>query len=145
MRPITFSLCSFTGGYVHPRLGARMTPVIGSSLLAVGMVFFALSAWQASLLWTVVGLFTVAVGHGIQLPSLTTTASDAVEPEDYGVASGMRGTLSQVGVTTGMQTMIIVAGTEITGNSLANSYLLGAGAAVVAVFLALAISPRSRY
>ena len=145
VRPITFSLCSFTGGYVHPRLGARMTPVIGSSLLAVGMVFFALSAWQASLLWTVVGLFTVAVGHGIQLPSLTTTASDAVEPEDYGVASGMRGTLSQVGVTTGMQTMIIVAGTEITGNSLANSYLLGAAAAVVAVFLALAISPRSRY
>ena len=143
VRPITFSLCSFTGGYIHPRLGARMTPVVGSSLLAVGMVFFALSAWQASLVWTVVGLFTVAVGHGIQLPSLTTTASDAVEPEDYGVASGMRGTLSQVGATAGIQTMIIVAGSTITGNSLANSYLLGAGAAVAAVFLALAISPRS--
>ena len=42
-----------------------------------------------------------------------------------------------------MQTMIIVIGTEITGNSLANSYLLGAGAAFAAVILALAISPRS--
>lgn len=143
-RPITFSLCAFIGGYVHPAMGARKTPVVGSSLLAVGMVFFALSAWQASLAWTVVGLFTVAVGHGIQLPSLTTTASDAVEPQDFGVASGMRGTLSQVGVTAGIQTMIIVVGTNITGNSLANSYLLGAAAAVMAAILSLAISPRSR-
>ncbi|WP_419849871.1 MFS transporter [Candidatus Poriferisocius sp.] len=145
VRPITFSSCAFAGGYIHPRLGARMTPVVGSSLLAVGMVFFALSAWQASLGWTVAGLFVVAIGHGIQLPSLTTTASDAVEPEDYGVASGMRGTLTQVGVTTGMQTMVIVIGTDITGNSLANSYLLGAAAAVLAVALSLAISPRPRY
>ena len=144
VRPITFSSCAFAGGYIHPRLGARMTPVVGSSLLAVGMVFFALSAWQASLGWTVAGLFVVAIGHGIQLPSLTTTASDAVEPEDYGVASGMRGTLTQVGVTTGMQTMVIVIGTDITGTSLANSYLLGAGAAVLAVALSLAISPRPR-
>ena len=143
VRPITFSSCAFIGGYVHPALGARMTPVVGSSLLAVGMAFFALSAWQASLAWTVVGLFVVAIGHGIQLPSLTTTASDAVEPEDYGVASGMRGTLTQVGVTTGMQTMVIVIGTNITGNSLANSYLLGAAAAATAAILALAISPRS--
>ena len=108
------------------------------------MVFFALSAWQASLGWTVAGLFVVAIGHGIQLPSLTTTASDAVEPEDYGVASGMRGTLTQVGVTTGMQTMVIMIGTNITGNSLANSYLLGAAAAAVAAALSLAISPGSR-
>ena len=121
-----------------------MTPVVGSSLLAVGMVFFALSAWQASLGWTVAGLFVVAIGHGIQLPSLTTTASDAVEPEDYGVASGMRGTLTQVGVTTGMQTMVIMIGTDITANSLASSYLLGAGAAILAVALSLAISPGSR-
>ena len=144
VRPITFSLCAFAGGYVHPLLGARMTPVVGSSLLAAGMVFFALSAWQASLAWTVVGLFVVAIGHGIQLPSLTTTASDAVEPEDYGVASGMRGTLTQVGVTTGMQTMVIMIGTNITGTTLANSYLLGAAAAVLAVALSLAISPGSR-
>ena len=145
VRPATFSVSTFAGGYIHPRLGARMTPAIGSSILAVGMVFFALSAWQASLGWTVAGLFVVAFGHGIQLPSLTTTASDAVEPEDYGVASGMRGTLTQVGVTTGMQTMVIVIGTDITGTSLANSYLLGAGAAVLAVALSLAISPRPRY
>ena len=144
VRPITFSLCAFAGGYIHPVLGARMTPVVGSSVLAAGMVFFALSAWQASLGWTVAGLFVVAIGHGIQLPSLTTTASDAVAPEDYGVASGMRGTLTQVGVTTGMQTMVIMIGTDITGNSLASSYLLGAGAAIIAVALSLAISPRSR-
>ncbi|MCY3863448.1 MAG: MFS transporter [bacterium] len=144
VRPIAFSSCAFAGGYIHPRLGPRTTPVVGSSLLAVGMVFFALSAWQASLGWTVAGLFVVAIGHGIQLPSLTTTASDAVEPEDYGVASGMRGTLTQVGVTTGMQTMVIMIGTDITGNSLASSYLLGAGAAIIAVALSLAISPGSR-
>ena len=129
------------GATSTPRLGARMTPVVGSSLLAVGMVFFALSAWQASLGWTVAGLFVVAIGHGIQLPSLTTTASDAVEPEDYGVASGMRGTLTQVGVTTGMQTMVIMIGTNITANSLASSYLLGAGAAILAVALSLATLP----
>ncbi len=143
VRPITFSICSFAGGYVHPVLGPRATPVAGSSLLALGMVFFALSAWQASLGWTVVGLFAVAIGHGVQLPSLTTTASDAVEPEDFGVASGMRGTLTQVGVTAGMQAMIIVAGDTITGDTLASSYLLGAGAAVVAALLSVAISPRN--
>ena len=60
------------------------------------------------------------------------------------MASGMRGTLTQVGVTTGMQTMVIVIGTDITGNSLTNSYLLGAAAAVVAVALSLAVSPGSR-
>ena len=60
------------------------------------------------------------------------------------MASGMRGTLTQVGVTTGMQTMVIMIGTDITGSSLASSYLLGAGAAIVAVALSLAISPGSR-
>lgn len=41
--------------------------------------------------------------------------------------------------------MVIVIGTDITGTSLANSHLLGAGAAVLAVALSLAISPRPRY
>ena len=36
VRPITFSSCAFAGGYIHPRLGARMTPVVGSSLLGGG-------------------------------------------------------------------------------------------------------------
>ena len=56
----------------------------------------------------------------------------------------MRGTLTQVGVTTGMQTMVVMIGTDITGNSLASSYLLGAGAAILAAALSLAISPGSR-
>ena len=89
VRPITFSLCAFAGGYIHPVLGPRMTPVVGSSLLAAGMVFL-----------RPVGLAGIAGldggralrgGHRPRHPTPLAhqpTASDAVEPEDYGVASG---------------------------------------------------------
>ena len=86
----------------------------------------------------------VAVALGLSSPGMSTTTANATDPADYGVATGMRGTISQVGVTAGLQTMVIALGGEYTGDAFFGSFLLGFAVAAVGFVLALFISEQTR-
>ena len=61
------------------------------------------------------GLVLAGIALGLSMPGMSTTVANATDPADYGVAIGMRGTLTQVGVTAGLQTMVIALGTSAWG------------------------------
>ena len=78
------------------------------------------------------------------MPGLAATSANATDPEDYGVASGMRGTISQIGVTAGIQTMVIALGAERTSEAFASSYALGLTVACLGLVISLAIKNTPR-
>lgn len=144
IRPLSFSVCSAVGGYLHPRLGDRGVAVLGMSLLTTAMLLLGFGARAEQLGVIVAGLVLSGVALGLSSPGMSTTIANATDPADYGVATGMRGTMAQVGVTAGLQTMVIALGGRYTGDAFFASFLLGASAAAVGLVLAMFISERTR-
>lgn len=91
-----------------------------------------------------VGLVLSGIGLGIATPGLTALSAAASDPKDYGVTSGMRTTITQIGVTAGIQTMSIIVGTTYSGASFAASFLLGTVVAVLGTAMVLLIGPDRR-
>ena len=140
MRPTLFAACSAFGGPLAVRFGQRRIAALGSSGIFVSMLVFVVAARRESLALVVVALLVSGIGQGISLPGLTTAAANAADPVDYGVTTGMRSLITQIGMTAGIQTMVIAAGGEVTGDALSSSYAIGAivaGAAVVTASVTL--------
>ena len=142
MRPLVFAGCSAVGGPLAVSVGQRRIAVLGSASICVSMGLFVVGARAEQLGFVIVALLLSGVGQGISMPGLTTAAANAVDPADYGVTTGMRSLITQIGMTAGIQTMVIAAGGELTGDALSFSYVLGGAVALGAVILAAATLER---
>jgi MFS family permease len=137
------------GGVLGRRIGFRYALAAGLVVTALGAAMLAAlhaEPWQLMLGYAV-GAAGVAVAFGA-MPKLI---ADAVSPTETGIATGMNTVVRTIGSAIGAQAAVTllasstIPGTDVPAESgFSTSLWLGAGAALVAALLALAISPRRR-
>lgn len=131
-RPLSFSVSSPAAGYVAVRVGERFASVLGTSLIAVSMLGFALGASRGWVALIAVSLVVSGLGMGTSLPSLISSAANSVEPQHLGVANAAQQMVTLIGAVAGMQVLATVQ----DGGTFATAYLVGLVVASPAVLAA---------
>ncbi len=150
------------GGFIGPwsgriadRLGARVPASIGLLGQVAGVLIYA-TLTVSSPLWVVVLAATVnGTGSGFFFPANSSAVMADAPPRDYGIASGLLRTLSNVGMVTSFAVALLIASTAIPRQAafaifvgtthlqaaLASAFVRGLHAALVGsiVFLGLAL------
>ena len=139
LRPFFYSVTAMAAGVLQARFSVRRIALVGGSIVIASMLLFAEGSHSTNIWLITAGLVLSGVGLGVSTPGLTAASAAASDPKDFGVTSGMRTTITQVGVTAGIQTMTIMVGTQYTPNAFAGSFLLGCGVAIVGTAAALTI------
>jgi MFS family permease len=139
LRPASYAVTAIFAGALQQRFAVRTTAQVGGAVVIASMLLFAVGSNERAIGMIVAGLVLAGFGLGIATPGLTAAAANASDPQDYGVASGMRTTLTQIGVTAGIQSMTIALGTTYTPSAFAGSFVLGCIVAAVGTALAFTI------
>jgi EmrB/QacA subfamily drug resistance transporter len=150
------------GGFIGPwsgriadRVGARTPASIGLLGQVCGVLVYA-TLGVATPLWVVVTAATInGIGSGFFFPANSSAVMADAPPKDYGVASGLLRTLSNVGMVTSFAVALLIASTAIPrqaafaifvgttrlGAGLASAFVHGLHAALSGsiAFLALAL------
>jgi MFS family permease len=136
VRPAMYSIFSAVGGFLLPRIGGRRILLGSATALSAALGLMAVAAMQTSLPLLVLSLLLAGAGAGSASSSVATLTADASDPADYGMATGMRSVLIQVGVTAGIQTLTVVLGDGRAGEDFVLPFLLASGVAAIGVVLA---------
>jgi len=139
LRTLSLTFSSPAGGSLGQWVGQRHAAMIGCAVLAVGS---ALMAWAIEL-HTLVGLGVAFVlqglGHGLGLPSLTASISNAVPQEDLGIASAANRLTAQIGSATGITLLTLVYASEGGTSGLSHAFLAAAILSALAFAAAFAM------
>jgi len=146
LRPLSFSLASPVGGQFTTRLGVRRTSVISSGAMACSMGLFALGASVESIVLVIGALSLSGVCLGLCSPAYMSALTDAAEPEELGLATGMLATAANLGTVIGIQIGVLALGdSEPHGaTDFALPYLIGAVAAVLMTLASSRLQPVDR-
>ena len=150
------------GGFIGPwsgrladRLGARVPATLGLLVQVAGVLVYT-TLGVATPLWVVVVAATInGIGSGFFFPANSSAVMADAPPRDYGVASGLLRTLSNVGMVTSFAVALLIAsraiprqaafaifvGTTRLSAALASAFVHGLHAALGGsiVFLVLAL------
>src|SRR6266511_2337714 len=132
-RPLSFSVSSPVAGYVAVRVGERRASVVGCALVVVSMGCFALGASTETLALVFAALVLSGLGLGTSQPSLISSAANAVETENLGVANAAQVMVTQIGVVSGIQVVSTIQGGASSSGSFTLAYLAGGIVAVVGI------------
>jgi MFS family permease len=138
---------------VNMRFGPRRVLITGLCLLLVAILLFARTPVDGNY-WTDLfpPLFIFGAGAGVAFPALMMLAMSGATPQDAGLASGLVNTTGQVGGAIGLAVLATLS-TERTASLLADgesqaaalnggfhlAYLIGAGAAALAIIAAVTV------
>ncbi len=144
LRPVSNSIASPLWVRL-PRHLARHGPVVGASFAVLAMCSFALGAWEHSIIGLIGGLILGGLALGVANPGLTVRLINTVSPEEYGSAAGLQVMFTQISSVLGLSVLGgVAAGKGTAGHApyYVVAYLIGAGVAVIAVFLAVYLNRR---
>lgn len=133
LRPLSFSIASPIGGRATTRLGERRISVFSSAAMAASMALFATGASIESIVLVVGALSLSGVCLGLCSPAYMAALTDAAEPEELGMATGMLATAANLGTVVGIQMGVLALGSSEPHGSgdFVLPYLIGAGAAAL--------------
>lgn len=133
LRPLSFSLASPVGGRMTTALGERITSVASGVGMVVSMLLFTVGATAESVPAVILGLSLSGVCLGLCSPAYVAAATDAADPTDLGLATGMIATAASLGTVVGIQLAVLVLGDADPhpAGDFVLPYLIGAAAAVV--------------
>ena len=137
LRTLTLTLSSPVGASLGMRAGERAASVTGCAVMTVSLAVLALAVREQAL-WAIgVGLVLQGLGHGLALPSLTSSVSNAVPEEDLGIASASNRLTGQVGTSFGITLLTMVYGGVNTGESFAWAFGAGGVLSLLSLLAAL--------
>jgi len=139
LRTLTLTLSSPVGGHLGARIGERGAAVAGASIMTLSLLVIAGAVLHGSLVALGAGLVLQGMGHGLGLPSLTSSVSNAVDEEDLGIASAANRLTAQVGTAFGITLLTIVYGGDNSGPAFALAFSVGAGLSALSLLGALAM------
>jgi EmrB/QacA subfamily drug resistance transporter len=145
LRTFTLTLSSPLGGLLGGRVGERAAAVLGCAIMTVSLVVMALGVAEASILGVGAGLVLQGLGHGLGLPSLTSSVSNAVPEESLGIASATNRLTGTAGSAFGITLLTLVYGGTNTGDAFALALLTGAALSMLSLAAAIAMGPRARH
>jgi EmrB/QacA subfamily drug resistance transporter len=135
-RPLSFSASSPVFGYVAARIGVRRASLIGTVLLTLSMVLFAVAA-SGGIVWLVfVALVLSGLALGACSPSLMTIVANTVGSEDLGVANAAQSMVAQIGNVGGIQVLAILQAGIAGAAGFTTAYVVGAGVAFASILCA---------
>jgi MFS family permease len=126
LRTLSLTLASPVGGWLGGRIGERGTAVLGAGVMTVALVAIVVGVVEVSLPALGIGLALQGAGHGLALPSLTSSISNAVPEKDLGIASAANRLTAQTGSAFGITLLTMVYGGLNTGSSFGRAFAVGA-------------------
>jgi MFS family permease len=146
LRPLSFSLASPVGGRLTISLGERRTSVWSAAVLAGSMGLFALGSSLEVIVLVIAALSISGICLGACSPSYMSAVTDAAEPHELGLATGMLSTAAALGTVVGIQTAVLALGDgdphEAADFRL--PYLIGAVAGLLMVAASSVLRPVAR-
>jgi EmrB/QacA subfamily drug resistance transporter len=142
------------GGRLADRFGRRWPTVAGLVLLSAGLLLLRLTwrigpevATAPALPLLLVGLGLIGVGVGLASAGLQTSAVEAVEPHEAGVASGVFSTSRYLGSIVGTSALAVLLGGQVAGAAVASDgveamFLMVIVAALLSVGVSLGLRDR---
>lgn len=137
VRTMSLTIFSPLGGRLGARIGEREASAVGSGIMAVSLVLIAIGCGQVSLPIIVCGLVLQGMGHGLSIPSLTSSSTGAVPEEHIGVAAATNRLSSQIGVAFGITCLMMVYGGLNEAWAFQRTFLVGAALAALSLVFAL--------
>jgi EmrB/QacA subfamily drug resistance transporter len=129
-RPLSFSLSSPVAGYVAVRVGERRASVVGCALVVLSMGLFAFGAATEALALVFAALILSGLGLGASQPSLISSAANAVEVQNLGVANAAQVMVTQIGVVAGIQVLSTIQNGATSPGPFTAAYIAGGIVAV---------------
>jgi EmrB/QacA subfamily drug resistance transporter len=146
-RPLAFSLAAPTASFVTMRVGERASAVVGSGIVVLAMILFALIDVGSSS-WFIAGALAISgIGLGISSPSLTALVANAVDDRDMGVAGALQQLMNQLAAVAGTTVMISVQESlEPSGvvRSFSIAFVVGACVSALGTFAAFYVRSTDR-
>lgn len=139
-RPLAFAIAGPLFGYLTVRVGERTSAMAGAALVGASMVGLSAVGADTKDLFIMGALALSGVGAGAALPATAATIANSVDERDLGVVGAAQQMMTEVGLLAGVQLMqtVQVARADVVGEaaSYRDAYLVGAGAAVLALVCA---------
>jgi EmrB/QacA subfamily drug resistance transporter len=143
-RPFTFSVSAPVSGYLAVKVGERVASVVGTTLVVVSMVVFALGAASGTVPLIAIALVLSGLGLGASSPSLVSSVASAVDERDLGVANAAQAMVAQIGTVAGIQVLAALHESIAGSNGFTVAYLVGAAVAAVGVAGAAGVRSAAR-
>ena len=91
-------------------------PITGSLCLLGGFFILTFIHYDTQLWFIMIGMFTIGLGLGQMMQTLTLTSQNAVGPTDIGVATSASTFFRQIGGTTGVAVLLSILFASLPGN-----------------------------
>jgi MFS family permease len=146
LRPLSFSLASPVGGKLTTVVGERRAAVWSAAVLAGSMGLFALGSSLELIALVLAALAISGICLGTCSPSYMSAVTDAAEPHELGLATGMLSTAAALGTVVGIQTAVLALGDGDPHRAadFRLPYLIGALAGGLMVIASAALRPVAR-
>ncbi len=147
--PLMVPLISFgVAGPLIGRYGSGYVIALGSATFAAGLAWWALAvtARPDYLTGMLGGMLLTGIGVGFTLPTMMSSASASLPPEEFATGSGVINMLRQTGIALGVAILVPVLGTgaehhpSLTG--FRHAWWMTAGIALLGLVPALGLLPR---
>lgn len=102
LRTASLTIASPIGGRIATLYGERFGALLGTALQALGLLLVGLGAAWANIPILALALLLQGIGHGFALPPMTSIIATAVEPKNFGTASGVSRLSGQIGSSFGL-------------------------------------------
>jgi MFS family permease len=137
IRTATLMLSSPVGGWLGERMGERWASVFGCSLMTLGLVLVAWSAYEQSVIGFILGLVGQGAGHGLSQPSITAAIAHSVSESDLGIAAGVNRLMGQGGAAFGITILTLAYGGVKSPEAFSMAFGAGAILSVISIATAL--------
>jgi MFS family permease len=108
-QPVTQMLVSPLAGRITDRISPARVADFGIVAVSIGLLLIALTIGRgASLHLIVANLILIGAGFGVFITPNTVVIMGSVQPKQYGMASGLIGTVRTLGMVTSMTTIALV-------------------------------------
>ncbi len=136
LRTLSLTAASPLGAWLGGRVGERGAAVIGAGVMTVSLGVIVLALRELSLPLLGLGFVLQGTGHGLGLPSLTSSIANAVDEANLGIASAANRLTAQAGSAFGITLLTLVYGGLNVSEGFARAYLVGAGLSALSLLAA---------
>ncbi len=124
LQPVTQMLVSPLAGKITDRVGAVKVANVGIAATCIGLLMVALTVGRsASVPLIALELVLIGTGFGVFITPNTVAIMGSVESHQYGMASGMIGTVRTIGMVTSMTTITLVLSLFMGGEAITKTTL----------------------
>ncbi len=135
-RPLSFALASANAGRLVERFGGRVTVVLGTLSIAVGLAAVGFGAYRHSVPIVLIGVGMAGAGNGVCRPPIIAALTKAMGDSEIGVGTGLLNMFGQLGAAAGISILASLVTVDSTDSQFLGVLLLASALALIAAAVA---------